>query len=250
MVKRTAALLLALILVAGSCFAELKLKKATPAQKALKAYMDLVNEYLAENGEFEVNRIFEQYNQITEMGITSTPDAETPEGVTVTVYLYYDTINYLLVRVNDAARFPRIAAAFRRALLPETMSREESLKTPAERAKKAQQNPYDSFEDEVEEEKLNGESPREFYAYYPNQYHDNVNWMQLMIIFPLEGYWDQASGMISAGGGEKKPYRDSDQDSQYEGYYSRDDYEHIETFATATPEPDSAAAEYDEWTKE
>ena len=31
------------------------------------------------------------------------------------------------------------------------------------------------------------------------------------------------------------------------GYYSSDDYDHFEVFTTATPEPDSAAAEYDEW---
>ena len=34
-------------------------------------------------------------------------------------------------------------------------------------------------------------------------------------------------------------------DPDYEGYYSSDDYNHFEVFATATPEPDSAAAEYD-----
>ena len=36
-----------------------------------------------------------------------------------------------------------------------------------------------------------------------------------------------------------------DADQDYEGYYSRDDYNHFEVFSTATPEPDSAAAEYD-----
>jgi 2-isopropylmalate synthase len=31
----------------------------------------------------------------------------------------------------------------------------------------------------------------------------------------------------------------------YEGYYSKDDYSHFDIFTTPTPEPDSAAAEYD-----
>ena len=36
-------------------------------------------------------------------------------------------------------------------------------------------------------------------------------------------------------------------DPDFEGYFSKDSYTHLETFATATPEPDSAAAEYDPW---
>ena len=239
--------MLALILLTGNSFADLKWKENTPGQKILKTYITHVNEFLAENGELEINHIFEQYDQIAELGITTMPDAEMPESVTVTVYLYYNSLHYLLLRVDDAARFPRIAAAFRRALNPNTMSKEESLETPTARSRKALQNPADSFEDEVEEEKLNGVSPREFYAYYPNQYHDNVNWMQLLIIFPLEGYWDEESGIISSETEEDKPYRESDQDAGYDGYYSKDDYEHFETFVTPTPEPDSAAAEYDEF---
>ena len=31
------------------------------------------------------------------------------------------------------------------------------------------------------------------------------------------------------------------------GYFSKDDYDHFEFFTTPTPEPDSAAAEFDEW---
>ena len=246
MVKRISALLLALTLMTGSSLADLKLQEGTPGQKSLKTYMANVNTFLAENGEFEINQVFEQYHLITEMGITTMPDSDMPEGVTVTVYLYYGSMNYLLLRVNDAARFPRIAAAFRRALSPKTMTQEESLEMPAKRAKDAVQNPTDSFEDEVEEEKLNGTSPREFYAYYPNQYQDGVNWMQLMIIFPLEGSWDEETGIISSETVETSQYREEDQDAEYDGYYSADDYDHFETFVTPTPEPDSAAMEYDD----
>ena len=249
MVKRIGVLLLALILIAGNSSADLKLQEDTPGQKSLKTYIYNVNEFLAENGEFEINQIFEQYHLITEMGITTMPDSEMPEGVTVTVYLYYGSINYLVLRVNDASRFPKIAAAFRRALSPKTMTQEESLKTPAERARKAISNPTDSFEDKVEEEMLNGESPREFYAYLPNQYHDGVNWMQLIIIFPMEGLWNEETGIISSVHTETAPYRESDQSTEYDGYYSSDDYSHLETFTTPTPEPDSAAMEYDSFFK-
>ncbi len=249
MVKRICALLLVLLMLAGSSLADLELNSSTPAQKALKTYLDNVNAFLTENGEPEINHIFDQLKTVVELGITSSEEAYEPEDVTLTVYLYINSINSLLLRVNDPARFPRIAAAFRRALNPQTMTQQEALKTPSERAKKAIQNPSDSFEDKVEEEKLNGTNFREFYAYYPNQYRDGVNWIQLLIIFPLEGYWNEETGIIDNETGPKTADRESDQDAEYDGYYSTDDYDHLEVFATATPEPDSAAAEYDDFFK-
>ena len=249
MVKRLSALILAIILLCGSSLADLNWKEDTPGQKLLKSYITNVNGFLAENGEQQINSLFELYNSHAEMGITELDDAEMPEDVTVTVYLRPDSIHYLVLRASDASRFIRIAAAFLRALNPQTMTQEESLEKPGERAAKALQNPSDSFEDEMEEEKLNGTSARTFYAYYPNQYHDNVNWMQLTIIFPLPEYWDEELGIINEKTDPRVPSHDSDQDKEYEGYYSSDDYSHLETFSTPTPEPDSAAREYDEWEK-
>lgn len=250
MVKRICALFLALILTAGSSFADLKWQEITPAQKALKTYISNVNGFLLENGEPEVNSIFEQLNDVAELGITSADNSDMPEDVTVTVYMYYDSLNRLILRVNDASRFGRIAAAFLRALNPGTMTQEESLKTPTERASKAIKAPADSFRDYVEDEMLNGTSPRTFYSYHPNQYYDGVNWMQLMIIFPLAEYWNEETGIIT--GTEDTPMalsNDPDQAKEYEGYYSEDSYTHMDVTVTATPEPDSAAMEYDEWTK-
>lgn len=247
MVKRICALLLVLLLLTGSSYADLKLRDSTPAQKALKTYLNNVNGFLTESGELEINHIFDQQNTVVELGITSSEDAFEPEHVTATVYLYYDSINYILLRVDDPNRFAQIATAFRRALNPKTMTQEEAQRTPRERAKKAVQNPSDSFEDTVEEEKLNGTDFREFYAYYPNQYRDGVNWMQLLIIFPLNGYWNEETGIVDNEAGPKTQDRDSDQDAEYDGYYSTDDYEHLRIFTTPTPEPDSAAAEYDQF---
>ena len=247
MVKRICALLLVLLLLTGSSYADLKLRDSTPAQKALKTYLNNVNGFLTESGELEINHIFDQQNTVVELGITSSEDAFEPEHVTATVYLYYDSINYILLRVDDPNRFAQIATAFRRALNPKTMTQEEAQRTPRERAKKAVQNPCDSFEDTVEEEKLNGTDFREFYAYYPNQYRDGVNWMQLLIIFPLNGYWNEETGIVDNEAGPKTQDRDSDQDAEYDGYYSTDDYEHLRIFTTPTPEPDSAAAEYDQF---
>ena len=213
MVKRICALLLVLLLLTGSSYADLKLRDSTPAQKALKTYLNNVNGFLTESGELEINHIFDQQNTVVELGITSSEDAFEPEHVTATVYLYYDSINYILLRVDDPNRFAQIATAFRRAL----------------------------------NQKLNGTDFREFYAYYPNQYRDGVNWMQLLIIFPLNGYWNEETGIVDNEAGPKTQDRDSDQDAEYDGYYSTDDYEHLRIFTTPTPEPDSAAAEYDQF---
>ena len=245
MVKRILALLLVLALIPAGCLADLKLREDTPAQKMLKTYIANANGFLVEQGELEINTAFDQNRDVMELGITVNDNAELPEDVTVTVYLYYDSINSVLLRVNDVARFPAIAAAFLQALSPKTMTAQDALSEPSARAKAARDNPANSFEDEVEE--LNGTAPRTYYAYYPNQYRDGVNWIQLRITFPMEGYWNEETGIISGETETKAPSYDSDQDKEYEGYYSRAKYEHYETFATPTPEPDSAAGEYDPW---
>lgn len=241
MVKRLAALLAALILLlpaAGT--ASVAWKENTPAQKLLKEYIENVNRFLADQGELEINTCFEMYDSQAVLGITSAPNAETPEGVEVTVRLYYDSINSLQLRVDEAERFPVIAGAFLQALYPDTMTAAQAKSAPEARTRKALSAPENSFEDEVEE--LNGTTPRMYYAYYPDQYHDGVSWMQMTIIFPLAGYWEGV-GVIDGATPTKGPDTYSGNDPEYEGYYSVDDYRHYEYFVTPTPEPDSPAGE-------
>ncbi len=256
MVKRMILLLtvLAMVLAAGSSAAELKLLNKTPGQQMLRDYMAHVNEFLLENGEEEINKKFDETDSVVEMGITLDDDAFMPEHVTVTVYRNYDSLYFLILRVDDPERFPQVAAAFLRALNPKTMTAEEALKTPTERAQKALKKRADSFEDveidkykEWETEILVGEKPQTYYAYYPNQYHNSVDWMQMMIIFPAKECWDTENGVITQNS-EIKSYQDENQEAEdYDWYFSDDPYIHSETFATATPEPDSAAAEFDQW---
>ena len=163
-----------------------------------------------------------------------------PEQVEITARLFENTLNSLEVRVSDFSRFPRIAASFIRALEPETMSMKEALEVPTQRMQKAAKAPGNSFEDQVET--LNGTQPYIYYAYYPSQYHDGVNWLQMTIVFPLEGYWD-GNGILSGSEVTRAPDTYSDHSSDYEGYDSDDDYVHYEIFMSPTPEPDSAAAE-------
>ena len=242
MVKRMTAVmaLLVFLLCAGAGQADMAWKTATPGQQALKTYIERVNTFLAETGEQPVNSLFEMYEKLATLGITIRDGAEEPEGVEISVSLLYGTINNLVLRVSDPARFPVIAAAFIRALNPETITREAALEAPRQRADKAIRNPQNSFEDEVEE--LNGTQPRIYYAYYPNQYKDGVSWIQMTIIFPLEGSWD-GNGTETAVTATKAPDTWSGNDANYDGYFSTDDYTHYEIFTTATPEPDSAAGE-------
>ena len=241
MVKRIAAVFLVMLLIPAAAMAGLQWKEDTPALTILKNYTENVNRLLTENGEQPINSLFACFPSEAVMGITSEDNAEIPEGVEITVKLYYDTLNSLQLRVSDPERFPGIAAALIQALYGDTMTRENALKIPMERAKRARQEPQDSFEEPVEE--MNGTIPRVYYAYKPNEYRDGVNWMQMTLVFPLAGEWD-GNGLI-IGTSDESEYKDEDADPDYEGYFREDDYTHLEVFSTATPEPDSAAAEYD-----
>ena len=245
MVKRLTAFLLAWIIWAGAgapARGDVAWPEDTEGQRMLKAYAETANRFLIEQGEPGINSLFEAYSGFEVFGITDLPDAEVPESVEITAQLFPNSLNSLQVRVSDFARFPRIAAAFIQALTPETMTREEALSVPTQRMQKAAKAPENSFEDQVEV--LNGTVPYIYYAYYPDQYHDGVNWLQMTIVFPLEGYWD-GYGLLSGAEVTKGPDTYSNHAEDYEGYDSDDDFVHYEVFMSPTPEPDSAAAELD-----
>ena len=109
MVKRLLALLAAALLLPGTGMASIAWREKTPAQKLLKTYIENVNIFLVEQGEQEINTCFEMYDQLAVLGITSAPNAETPEGVEITAKLYYDSINSIEIRVDEIERFPVIA---------------------------------------------------------------------------------------------------------------------------------------------
>lgn len=232
---RWALLLLALMLLTAPASAEIAWPQATTAaQVALQAYVARVNENLLSLGQAEVNSLFEYYPFNATLGVTS-GGGELPEGVELSFTLYGDTLNTLVLRVSDADRFSALAASCIQAASPSTTTMEEALDDPSRYARKAKTEPDNSFEDEVLE--LNGTSPRTYYAYYPNRYHDGVNWLQMTLIFPLAGY--QEAGVATtptppSGGSE----------AEHEGYFASDDLNHLEVFTTATPEPDSPAGEW------
>ena len=242
MVRRILAGAAALLLIPALALAGLEWREDTPAMKTLKTYTEKVNQALAENGEQPINSLFSNYPSETVMGITAEDNAEIPENVEITVKASYDSLLSLQLRVNDPERFPAIAAALIRALYGDAMTQEEALRTPQERAQRAVKDPQTSFRETVDE--LQGTIPRVYYAYFPNQYRDGVNWLQMTLIFPMADTWNGEELILGTeeAAGQAAP---DDADPDFEGYYSQDDYTHFEVFSTATPEPDSAAAEYD-----
>ncbi len=212
----------------------------TEGQRQLKLYVAQADEFLQEQGEQPVNSLFESYRSFAVFGITDAMDAETPEGVEITARLYPEMINTLELRVSYIPRFPQIAAAFIRALTPESLTMSEARKVPEAWAKKALNDPGTSWEEEVET--LNGTMPYIYYSYYPNQFHDGVNWIQMTIVFPMAEYWDGSSlmdGQLVTPG----PKNYGENPADYDGYDPGDDYEHYEFFVTPTPEPDSPAGD-------
>lgn len=241
---RLLVILLALLLTqtAGAGGDSIAWRQDTPAQGLLKTYITTANTLLSEQGEAEINSLFELYPQTAVLGITLRNNAEIPEDVEITVRMLYASLSSLQLRVSDVTRFPTIAGCLIRAMNPEKISWESATDTAKARADKAIRSPANSFEETVDE--LNGTVPRTYYAYYPNEYHDGVNWIQMTLIFPLEGY-DVNGQLITADTATPVPdlYSDTDRSEDYDGYYYQDDYSHYDFFVTPTPEPDSAAAE-------
>ena len=245
MVKRIIGIIaVILLLLPAAATASLKWSEETPAMTVLKEYTEEINALLTEHNESPINSLFSNYPAISVMGITYEDDAEIPENVEITVKMYYAALDSLELRVSEIDRFPVIAAAVIKALYGDGMTWEDALRIPTDRAKRAMEAPDSSFEEPVEE--MNGSIPRTYYAFRPNQYQNGVNWIQMTLIFPREGAWD-GEGMVLGTQDDSKasmlPEEEADPD--YDGYFAADDYNHLEVFATATPEPDSAAAEYD-----
>ncbi len=241
-IKRAAALLLCLTLLPLAGFGELKWRQETKGQQLLKTYVETANRFLAEQGEMPVNSLFEMYRSMAVFGITQEENAETPEGVEITVNLLEDSIDNLQLRVNYLPRFPQIASAFLQALFPDEMTPAEARKGPEALVKRAEKNPENSWEEEVE--LLGGTIPRAYYAYYPNQYHDGVSWAQMTIVFPLPEFW----GEYGLGGDVREtnaPDTYTEGADGYEGYFPEDDFSHLDVYTSPTPEPDSPAGEYD-----
>lgn len=238
MTKRILALLCALLLPAAALADIVWPTPPSEGQAELQAYIDLVNQNQAQQNQQPVNSLFECYPTFASLGITAQDMAEIPEGVEMTFTLEDGHLDTLTLRVSSPGSFAALAASCIQAASPEA-TLEDVLTDPTYHAECATNSPNNSFEDAVE--LANGLTPRVYYAYYPNQYKDGVDWLQMILIFPMpgaEGSSLSATPTPDAG----STWHDEEYDSDYGGY-EYDGGTHLEIFTTATPEPDSPAGE-------
>lgn len=233
---------LLLLVFQGTASAGIDWPEETTGEKMLKQYIGNVNSYLTQQGEMPVNSCFEIYEKFAVLGITLSDDAEIPEDIEITVMMSNDTLDSLELIVRDIRRFPVIASSFLLALFPESADSSDAVRVPSEKAQQAAANPDLSFGEEIYYDK--GNAPRIYYNYFPNRYNSGENWLVMTIIFPFMDSWD-GYGILTVKDEEKVFIPDEEIGEEYEGYYSEDDYSHFDVFVTPTPEPDSAAAEYD-----
>ena len=232
--KRVGALVCALLLLPVFSLAEIIWPEPLHEGPArLKNYIELVNQNQSLQNRGWINSLFECYPTFATMGMTTFDMAEIPEGVELFFTMENGFLDTLQLRVNDPSRFASLAASCIQAASPDVISLEDALADPAAHAEKAMQNPRDSFEDEVD--LLNGLTPRVYYAYYPNQYRDQVNWLQMTLVFPLPGAGESAVAVTPTP-------RPADTEQEYD-LTDYDGGTHLEVFTTATPEPDSPAGE-------
>lgn len=207
---------------------------ATKGQEALADYVERVNTGLRENGLPVINSCFGCYDGLAILGITQEDNAEIPEDVEMTFSLYADSLNSMELRVCDADAFAYIAAVCIRAA-DESMSFEDAFSAVLPYTRQVKALPETSFEDAVIE--LNGTSPRAYYAYYPNQYMNGANWLQLTLIFPVAGSGDSLTVT-------PEPPRPEEDLEGYNDIHAQDAFVHLEISTTPTPDPDSPAGEW------
>ena len=238
--RKLTALLLVLMMTAGTALAEIKWPRLnTAGQEQLQAYVQRVNENLTAQGQGTINSIFEFYETFAIMGVTAMDNAEVPESVEMTFLLGADGVQTMELRVSEANRFAPIAAACVQAASPTAIALETALAEASGYVQRTVSAPYTAFADEVNA--MQGTSPRVYYAYFPNQYSDGVDWRQLTLVFPLPGSEDAPLAVTP----EPAAALDADGNEVYSMNTRtyEEEFQHLEVFVTATPEPDSAANE-------
>ena len=203
----------------------------TEAQAQLQEYIAQVNKDLASLGTPPVNSIFELYVFSANLGITEDDGALIPEGTELAFELYDKTINTLVLRCSDPARFQTVAASCIHAAAMDGPKLQRVMNDVSAFVKRVQKTPNDSVKNSAI--LLNGDTVRTYYAYYPNLYYDKVNWYELTIVFAFTG--------LSEDVRINEEKTDTESGQEYEGWFQSDEGDHYEIFITPTPEPDSPA---------
>lgn len=234
------------LLLPGAAGAELALSGTSPAQAALSAYLAEVNALLQAQGQPVLNSVFMDTPSMVVVGATAEAGAEVPEEVELTFTLDGASVSTLQLRCTTPGQFLYLAAACIQAASPASPW-EEVLKRVQPYTDAVRSDPTSSFEETIILQQ--GTAPRMYFAYYPNQFQDDVSWLQMTLIFPLPGYADDALTAVSPAvpGGQDEAAATPAVEGAYSGYMSDDSYIHLETSPVVTPEPDSPAGEQLNW---
>ena len=240
--KKLAALLLC-VLMMTSALAEIEWPGTlTTGQAALRNYIENVNMTLLQQSGGVIDVKYELYSGFASFGMNG---AETPDTVEMYFLLGEEGLHSLTLRICDPDQFEQVATAcLAAASTAITLEDARSLTSKYAAVLRSDQNSArtnpdaamtHAFEEDVND--LQGSQPRAYFAYYPNQYADGKSWLQMTLIFARPG----SEGSSLAVAGATPPPETGDE--EYEGYFSQDNYTHLEIFTTPTPEPDSAAME-------
>ena len=237
--KKLAALLLCVLMMTAAALAEIEWPaNMTAGQQQLRRYLETANAALEASGTGVINMKYEMYSTFASLGMDGIEMPEDPLSTfTMPVEIYVtmgsDGVHSLQLRMHDTDRFAAVAAACIHAASPSAVTIEQARSITDAYAAAIKAAPPTSFEEEVE--LLQGDQPRAYFAYFPNQFRDHRNWVQMTLVFARPGSAD-APVIVPIS----TPVPESEEDQVW---LSDDNYTHLEIFASPTPEPDSAAME-------
>lgn len=249
--KKLAALLLSLLMMTSAASAQISWpQEMNGGQQGLQSFVADANIALAAMNAGQIDMAYELYPTFASLGMNGReiPDVFSGEPA-LPLEMYFTLtdagLHMLQLRLSEPEQFAEIAAACLYAASPAHIGVEQALsvtqyyedlvlKDIAAFRNDGDSSLRSSFEEPVET--LQGVQPRAYFAYYPNQYGDNTDWVQMTLIFPRPG---SEGGRLVTVSVTPAPSADD----MYEGYFSQDSYTHLEVFVTPTPEPDSAAME-------
>lgn len=250
--KKLAALLLSLLMMTSAACAQISWPAdMNGGQQALRTFVSDANVALAALNAGQIDMVYELYPAFASLGMNGRdiPDVFSGEPA-LPLEMYFtltdEGLHMLQLRLSEPERFAEIAAACLYASSPAYIGVEQALSVTqyyedlvlkdiaAFRASGNDSTLRSSFEEPVEE--LQGVQPRAYFAYWPDQYGDGTDWVQMTLVFPRPG---TEGGKLITVSVTPAPT----EDDMYEGYFSKDSYNHLEVFVTPTPEPDSAAME-------
>lgn len=217
-------------------------------QQQLRTYITMVNDVLRVTGGGRIDVLHMLTARHADLGMDGIELPDDPFAVVdlpaeISVSLGDEGLHSITLRMQDPDRFALVAAACIHAASPNAISLDTAsaianayaavlrgdLRAELDSPETAMTH---SFSEEVNE--TQGSQPRAYFAYYPNQYSDGRNWLQMTLVFARPG--SAEAGVIVPGATPAPEMQDG-------VWISQDNYSHLEIFVTPTPEPDSAAME-------